>query len=436
MNNPLLSPWIPALVLLALGLAAKLFQRNWFAPSVFAPMLWFAYIFIPITLAPEYEVSSLAVWLIVLLIGCFTIGAAFAETEAPAPTFSDPTWEHVAKRLLAASLVLSAVSMAGAAYSAMQGFRAYNLDASLSSFLAIGHLLAVERYAGEATPFLVRVLVMWTFPAALLAGMSFACETSRRRRLLCVLPFVPAVLFSLIQAAKANTLIAAVMAIAGYLAMRVVLARKGRDRRRAITIKILAIPALGVVAGLCFFFLVDTLRTHTQDQNELQVQSDIGRAQSTAIGYLAVFSNWVDRPEALASLNVTMGEYTFGGLLEAAGLSARSVGVYSENVSVGSDESNIYTAFRGLVEDFTLFGAAVLCILFGYRTGRSYSRVGQGSVFDVLMLVGFYGFLLWSPIGSIFVYNGPILGLIVAGVVFARAKRTRHCLLRARGRVA
>src|SRR5439155_10471905 len=96
----------------------------------------------------------------------------------------------------------------------------YGLDGSLSGLLAIGHLVSVERYAGEQTPFLVRVLVTWTFPAALLGGMSFAIASSRRARILSFMPLLPALAFSLVQAAKANTLIAIVLGVSGYLAMR------------------------------------------------------------------------------------------------------------------------------------------------------------------------------------------------------------------------
>ena len=209
MSNFLASPWIPTAVLLVTAVVARFFQRSWFAPSVFAPTIWFAYLFLPLALAPEYRVSPLAVWLIVLLITCMTIGSVLAETQAPK---SSANWmpTAAARPLLGMSILLSAVSMVGAAYSGYGALTQYGLDPSLSGLLAVGHLLSVERYAGEQTPFLVRVLVTWTFPAALLGGMSFAIASSRRARILCFMPLLPALAFSLVQAAKANTLIAVV----------------------------------------------------------------------------------------------------------------------------------------------------------------------------------------------------------------------------------
>lgn len=421
MSNFLASPWIPTLVLLCVAAAARFFQRSWFAPSAFAPTIWFVYLFLPLALAPEYRVSALAVWLIVLLIVCMTIGAALAEAQLPR---SSANWMPavVARPLLRMSLFLSVVSMAGAAYSAYGALTQYGLDSSLSGLLAVGHLLSVERYAGEQTPFLVRILVTWTFPAALLGGMSFAVASSRRARIVCFMPLLPALAFSLVQAAKANTLIAVVLGLSGYLAMRTMLSSGATRPRRTVLVTL----AIALTAGLSFFFAVDTLRSHTQKQNDLEVQSDGERAKSTAVGYLSVFSYWVDRPEGLDSFHLTFGEYTFGGLLEAAGLGRREVGAYGHAVTLGSDDSNIYTAFRGLVEDFTPVGAALACVLAGFASGRAYSRACGGFIWDVLVLIGFYGFLIWSPIGSLFYYNGPILALIVAAVVLKRAARGSH----------
>ena len=418
MSNLLASPWIPTLALLGVAVVARIFQRSWFAPSVFAPTIWSAYLLLPLTLAPEYRVSSLAVWLIVLLIACMTIGSVLAETQA---SKSSANWvpAAAARQLLRMSLFLSMVSMAGAAYSAYGALGQYGLDPSLSGLLAVGHLLSVERYAGEQTPFLVRVLVTWTFPAALLGGMSFAIAPSRRARILCFMPLLPALVFSLLQAAKANTLIAVVLGISGYLAMRSISTVPATKQHRTVLVTL----AVVLAAGFSFFFAVDTLRSHTQKDTDLEVQSDFGRAKSTAVGYLSVFSYWVDRPEGLDSFHLNFGEYTFGGLLQAAGLGKREVGIYTDMVTVGSDDSNIYTAFRGLVEDFTALGAALICVFAGYASGKAYSRSGQGDIGDLLILTGFYGFLRWSPIGSLFVYNGPVLALIVAAIVLKRAER-------------
>jgi hypothetical protein len=62
----------------------------------------------------------------------------------------------------------------------------------------------------------------------------------------------------------------------------------------------------------------------------------------------------------------------------------------------------------------------IICSLAGYCAGRAYRNRFSGRVQHILVLAGFYSFVLWSPIGSLFVYNGPILALFVAAVALRR----------------
>src|SRR5258708_21631544 len=134
-----------------------------------------------------------------------------------------------------------------------------------------------------------------------------------------------------------------------------------------------------------------------------------------AFGYLAAFSQWMSgsRPESLG-----LGAYTFGGLLDLAGLHPRVFGVYMYSVTLsGQEESSVYTAFRGLIEDFSFAGAAVICIGSGALCGYGYGQLRRGRLRWALGLSAFYAFVAWSPLGSLFVYNGLILAWCVAALL-------------------
>jgi oligosaccharide repeat unit polymerase len=107
------------------------------------------------------------------------------------------------------------------------------------------------------------------------------------------------------------------------------------------------------------------------------------------------------------------------------GLRSRLVGVYSEYVTLEDGESNIYTAFRGLIEDFSLPGAAVFCVLVGFMAGRAYRFTVAGRTIWVAALAGYYVFVLWSPIISVFVYNSLILAIVVGATMFRRKDQAR-----------
>jgi oligosaccharide repeat unit polymerase len=423
MIDVLASPWIPTIAMLLLACGARLLSRSWLVPGPFALAIWGVYLVVPLTVAPEYKVPSLGVWVILLLIVCIAIGADLGAGEAtvgrPSVSRELSSW----KKMLHLSFLLSFLGLLGALCWTGKALGEHGLDLSLPGLFGLGHILSVERYAGDQPPFLVRALVVWVYPAVLLGGMSFATVRRRRDRVLCLLPLVPSVLLSVIQAAKANTLIAVALGLSGYLAMR---AFVSRGARRQLTRKTIFVIGATVGAAILFFLAVDILRSHKQEE-ELQLDPDWGRVKSASLGYLAVFSQWANSAEGPGAFHVRFGTYTFGGLLDAVGLHSREIGIYAESISLDGDESNIYTTFRGLIEDFSLTGATVFCFLIGFLSGRAYKNSLLGRDIWTLGLAGFYAFLLWSPIGSLYVYNGPVLAILV-GIFAVRkaAKSSNH----------
>ncbi len=433
MTDFLASPCIPAAGLLLLACGARLVSRSWLAPSPFALSIWSAYLIIPLVLTPEYKSQPIGAWVILVLVLCVAIGAHLGARRDEGKAPKGKTSGARIHPLLNFSLFLSGLSLMGALYSAAKALADYSLDLSLPSFLALGHLLSVERYSGEQTPLLVRALIIWVFPAAFLGGMSFAKARTRYERLICLAPLVPALLFSLIQGARANTWMVIALGLSGYLAMRVTVSKGAY--RPASRKGILVATGCGI-AGLAFFFVVDALRSHHREQ-DLQVDTDWGRAKSSSLGYLAAFSHWANSREGLDYFDFGVGAYTFGGLLDLTGLHPRRTGVYAESIELeGGNDSNIYTAFRGLIEDFSLPGASIFCLLVGFSAGHAYRNSLLGRTAWAPGLAAFYAFLFWSPIGSLFVYNGPILAVVVS--IFALrgtakgAHRRAHSLANSR----
>ena len=116
MTNLLASPWIPTAVLVLLALAGRLLSRSRLAPSAFAPVVWSVYVTLPLVLAPEYEASASAVWLIVLLVFSIQLGAFCGEGDVPAgeQTLSEGRFDTV--RLGRVILLFAALAVAGVIY--------------------------------------------------------------------------------------------------------------------------------------------------------------------------------------------------------------------------------------------------------------------------------------------------------------------------------
>jgi oligosaccharide repeat unit polymerase len=419
MMDLLASAWIPTVMLLLLACGARLLSESWLAPGPFALLTWSIYLVVPLTLAPEYKVAAAGPWVILLLVVCIAIGADLGVGADSGKSPKAATQSAPVRTLLHLNLFLSGLGLLGVFYSAAKALTDYSLELSLPGLLALGRLLSVERYAGEQPPLLVRALVIWIFSSALLGGMTYIKAKTRSERLLCFTPLLPALLSSLVQAARSNTLIVIALWLSGYLAMRVVV---NTGPSRLVSRKGILVAAASVTAGLSFFFAVNALRSHKQyeDIQVDQVDTDWGLAKSTSLGYLAVFSHWAKGADGLSSIHASFGVYTFGGLVEMTGLHPRQAGVYGESLRLQGDDSNIYTAFRGLIEDFSLVGAMVFCFLMGILSGHAYRSSSGGSETGAVGLAAFYCFLFWSPIISVFLYNGPILAILVSAFALTR----------------
>jgi len=77
----------------------------------------------------------------------------------------------------------------------------------------------------------------------------------------------------------------------------------------------------------------------------------------------------------------------------------------------------VYTLFRGLIQDFTLPGASLFGVLLGIVAGAAARSRSANHGRNVLVLAGYYSLILFSPVISLFTYNGLILAWVVAAMV-------------------
>lgn len=109
-----------------------------------------------------------------------------------------------------------------------------------------------------------------------------------------------------------------------------------------------------------------------------------------------------------------MGQYTFRSLFVLLRLTHARAGVYDTFVPITGDEtSNIHTAFRGLIEDFTIIGTYVILFVLGLLSKLFYNKVKEGNLVYIAFILPIYSFILWSPIYSVFAYNSLILAHIM-----------------------
>jgi len=276
---------------------------------------------------------------------------------------------------------------------------------------------------GVAEPLSERLLRISIYFAALLSGLVLATRPFGRRWLIAFFPLFPAAGFVAVLTTKTSLLYTVVLIASSYLAFRLALANPGEQvvtrSWRLLTVAVLA-------ALVPLFVFIQVGRYGYSPGNPSQVDEVLSILRLHAVGHLAAFSDWFAHG-GWASPNLTFGTQTFAGVFDATGLKTRPAGVYAENVYLAPGVySNVYTIFRGLIEDFTAMGALMILLTGGFAAGLAFARVQQRRIGSVPVLVAFFAITLWSFVVNLFIYNTILAAwLLFAAYVFIAERRGR-----------
>ena len=404
---------------------ARRVRGNWLSPGPLVALVWSIYVGACLLLT-DYKVFASGIWIIVLFVFSVLFGTVLSQGLDLRSSSSPP--DHAVKRdtpaiwqsrSLRFSLLFALVALVGCVNLLFVSVEKFSLDFSLLDMISVGHLWSVARYDGEVEPWSVRLLIMWVYPAVLLAGISFALAANRARKWLAVAPLVPAALVGTIFAARAGLLISLICWFSGFFAVRY---RQTGGTYALFQRKLVLLSLTLAISGLLFFVAIDTVRRF--EGGSLEITTDVSRLNKYFLGSVPAFANWV---HTSGEQEVTMGAYTFAGVFDLLGIKQRQLGVYEEfQTLAGGEDTNIYTLFRGLIQDFTLPGASLFGVLLGFVAGKAARSDSANHLPNVLVLAGYYAFIIFSPLSSLFTYNGLILAWGMAALVLGFRRRQRH----------
>lgn len=172
--------------------------------------------------------------------------------------------------------------------------------------------------------------------------------------------------------------------------------------------------AVLLLLGVLFVSMV--LRTGAFDRNSIQETKQ--KMVVYACGHLPAFDGWFE--QRVGQLEPSWGVKTFYGLSNPLGLAKREQGVFKDYVVLGkpSDkpvphlmDTNVYTLFRFLLEDFGLVGSAVFMLLIGILSGFAWMRVKRwsGQAFFQVVLMAVLFTIAWSFVGSVWAYTSYVV---------------------------
>jgi oligosaccharide repeat unit polymerase len=399
---------LAAVALLALAILARQVEGSWLSPGPFYAGFWTVLTVATLVLAPELPLYGAGMWWIVLSTFAVVLGSWIALGLGRKPTNTSARPPATRPALARTVAVLSGVGLLATWFLLQSQGESLSVLFSSSNLAQVARDFSIARYAGSyTTPISVNVCVVALYTAATLGGCLLGqSSVPVRRRAVGLLPLIPAAGVTLVDTAKAPLYITLVLLVSGFLITR---SGSARLSWRALLL-VIAILAFVIPGSI----LVNLNRYGGSVSSSLDVSVTTARIHSEALGSLPAFTYWFDHSAAPGQGQLTWGTSSFFGPSAILTGNSRILGVYSDFVSFPSGlGSNVYTVYRGLIEDFTLPGSLLVLFIFGLLARLVYVRAKAGGALAAAFLCAFYAVTLWGFVINLFGYDTVIGSLLV-----------------------
>jgi len=413
---------IPLIILGSIGIFNRINLRSWLAPASIFSMLWFSLLSVTLFVAPEFPIYPFGLWYILGISVALTLGSLLVPKNLLPDSERYNSIEAIklfffnrSNLILIVITIFCLISIVGIIVLLLFGIKRYELNFNLFSLISLPGQLYDDRDAGILlVPWYIKYLTYFIMPSSLLSGILIPFE-KYPRKMVCSVPIILAVLIGMVYTTRATILFSIVLFISGLFSSYIILKK---DENLFSSIRSL------FIFGSIFLFLVlswiflQWLRGG--GDNEFIFYPIINSIKSSVLGSSTVFTTWLQNYNQHV---VTFGLYTFAGPMDIIGLSERQLGFYSEFISLPNGYSNIYTAFRGLIHDFTITGSILICFVIGIIAQLSYKRCRNGNVIWLIPLSLFFAFTLFSPFISIFSSNSVTMAWFISFFVLINRKK-------------
>ena len=95
------------------------------------------------------------------------------------------------------------------------------------------------------------------------------------------------------------------------------------------------------------------------------------------------------------------------------GVLERPLGFYDPVYIAKGISTNIFTAYRGLITDFSISGSILIAFVIGFISQAFYQKQVNIPLLNTVPISMFYSFTLYSPLISIFHYNSILFSWLI-----------------------
>ena len=381
-------------------------EMIWFTPASLFSILWCFVMGFSLISAPDYYFSPLALLLIVSMVLTFFVGGkVYSKFVLRAPQITNVAFsgfqrvEKQINRFYIAFVICGFIAVFFLLKDS--GIRLKGIF-DWQGLKTISSELSRMRYEGVRQSGFTMLFLSLAYCGTLFGGLLFAFSKRAKQRMLFLFILLPIFLYTFVSTARAVFLFALVLWVSSFCSASV-LARKGFSKsvgRKTF----LLIAGIGGFVFITFVF-TQALRMNLDPFSVENLKFLVGYLRSAFSGNVSAFSIWFDNFDFEFSHQYFKN--TFGGVYEQLGLGLRKPGVYQAQFDVNGQMSftNIFTLFRLLIDDLSIYGAFIFLFALGFASAFLFFKSFYGSFVHAAILPGFIALLLWSFIASILAYN-------------------------------
>jgi hypothetical protein len=368
--------------LFAITCIARALTGSWLSPSPFFAIIWTLIVVLslssPLFGAPTYPVWAGSLWWIDAQILTLMVGDLIGQGRLRGPS--------IARRPPAEWIPTNGLPHAGSIV----------LVCIVCTFV---YMLALDRIEGrgEQPPTALQLILTLHYAGGMFGGLIYASAPTTRLKLLGVCVLLPAAIFSLFLAGRTAVVAQFTFWFAGYCAMSLFL----RDKLiHLFTKRKLAAAVVSMTLFVVVGILVEPLRAVPRGlgpAERLQQYSEVIDANALDdswefmkpgfFGHIASFSWYFERAWQMPPPLRRPGEQTFAGIYRLLGIELTPA-IYTR---IGGIDTNVFTIFKPIIEDYTLGGSFLVFLMVGMVGGWSYKQLAEGTrIWPAAILVMFY----------------------------------------------
>ena len=366
--------------IILLCLFIKLLRIKFLSPEGLFSFMWIAMILGGIFfLSKKYRFTYLGVYWILFSVFCFCIFSKLGywiynknndvafHTPLKAKEIPNIPWKM--------NIIFIGFSLMSLLYVMIQNEVSFNSFENLSTLQTVSHALSVKRYSGEETTSLIgQVLNSFNYVSPLCCGYSYIFASSKKEKLICISCIIPVLLSMFLTSAKSGFISFVILFFIGFFISYIyIYSEIPRIRFRYILIGIVG----GIIALFLFYFSF-YLRIGKTDSNVYDVISD--KLMIYAFGHIQGFDIWFSNNRMSLS-DLGLGSNTFLAISSRLGFAEKVLGVYRFEAGTCT---NVYSYFRGLIEDYGALFSLVIIIMLSVISSYNCNKIKYSNRKNVL----------------------------------------------------